>query len=88
MIVDGPLRRGQINEEDHRLLILYDTKAKRRYDIGRFYTDPALGKVNRCDLHPRWNRSGDAICIDSVHEGERQMYVVDVSELVGSQAGV
>jgi hypothetical protein len=36
----------------------------------------------RCDLHPRWNRSGTKISIDSTHSGTRQMYEIDVSELV------
>ena len=69
-------------ESDERLLILYDTRAHRRFNIGSFYTPPDLGKHNRCDLHPRWSRDGKAVCIDSVHEGSRQVYVVDVSELV------
>ena len=30
----------------------------------------------RCDLHPRWNRRGDALCIDSAHEGKRAMYLI------------
>ena len=32
----------------------------------------------RCDLHPRWNRTGDAVCIDSTHEGRRAMYKIPV----------
>jgi hypothetical protein len=66
---------------NERLLILYDVENNRRYDIGSFYTDPNLGKPNRCDLHPRWNPDSRQVCIDSVHEHVRQMYLIDVSRL-------
>ncbi len=69
------------DDTDHRLLIVFDTASGRLHELARLYTDPALGKVNRCDLHPRWSRDGRQACIDSVHEGERQMYVVDVAGL-------
>ncbi|NYT84911.1 hypothetical protein [Pollutimonas harenae] len=65
-----------------RKLLIYDTEKDVAYDIGDFYTSD-LKKVSRCDLHPRWNRTGSQVCIDSVHEGQRQMYVVDVSAIVG-----
>jgi hypothetical protein len=64
-----------------RVLFLFDVEAGVRHALGSFYADPRLTKENRCDLHPRWSRDGRRLCIDSVHEGERQMYVVDVSTL-------
>lgn len=32
----------------------------------------------RCDLHPRWDHSGQKICIDSVHEGKKELYVIPI----------
>lgn len=32
----------------------------------------------RCDLHPRWNHAGDKICFDSVFEGHRGVYVINL----------
>ena len=67
---------------NERILFIYDTQQNIRHDIGSFYADPNLKKENRCDLHPRWSRDGKSVCIDSVHEKERQMYVIDVSQIV------
>ena len=69
-------------KNNQRILFLYNIETGFRYDIGSFYADPNLGKINRCDLHPRWNKNGTKVCIDSVHENERQMYIVDVSEIM------
>lgn len=33
----------------------------------------------RCDLHPRWDRSGNRICFDGAFNGKREVYVVIVS---------
>src|SRR3546814_11669878 len=54
-----------------RILFLFNVLDNRKIDLGSFYADPGLKKENRCDLHPRWNRSGTKVCIDSVHENER-----------------
>lgn len=69
---------------NERILFLFDIDTSKRYDLGSFYADPNLSKENRCDLHPRWRPDGLAVCIDSMHEGGREMYVIDVSSLVNS----
>lgn len=66
-----------------RFLFLFDMHTGERRNLGSFYATPELSKENRCDLHPRWSRDGRLVCIDSVHEHQRQMYVLDVSSIVG-----
>ncbi len=61
-----------------RTLFLFDTHTDTRHDMASLYTPADLGKHNRCDLHPRWNHDNTQVCIDSVHEGMRQMYILDV----------
>jgi hypothetical protein len=80
-----------LDAEDKRTLILYRVADNLRVDVGRFYSPPELQDVAperepyeiRCDLHPRWSRDGSKVCFDSMHEGERQVYVMDVSPVVG-----
>jgi len=36
-------------------------------------------QYSRCDLHPRWRPDGRMLAFNSVHEGTRQVYVIDVS---------
>jgi hypothetical protein len=69
--------------EQNRTLILFEMATGRRINIGRFYSPPELKGEIRCDLHPRWSRDGKSVSIDSAHTGERQVYVLDVSEIVG-----
>lgn len=69
-------------DNHYRTLLLYRLKDGLRVDIGSFYSPPEVTGELRCDLHPRWHWNGTQVCVDSVHEGSRQMYVVDVSEVV------
>jgi len=69
-------------EESKRTLILYDLARDRRVDVGRYYAPPEITGEVRCDLHPRWSRDGTEVCFDSVHEGSRQIYAVDVAGLL------
>jgi hypothetical protein len=60
-----------------RTLIIYDTETNERYDIAKVFAPFKFDGEIRCDLHPRWRRDGKQICFDSVHEGKRQLYVID-----------
>lgn len=46
--------------------------------VARVYAPFKYDNDVRCDLHPRWNYSGDKICIDSTHEGKRSIYVINI----------
>ena len=35
---------------------------------------------SRCDLHPRWRPDGRVLGFNSVHEGSRQVYVIDITD--------
>ena len=70
------------DSEGYRNLIIYNTKTSEAFLIGRFYSMPELKGEIRCDLHPRWSRDGKYVCIDSTHENSRQMYVLDLSNIV------
>lgn len=66
-----------------RSLYLMDLKNNIVYEIGKFYANPALEAPTRCDLHPNWSRDCKTVCIDSIHEGFRGIYTIDVSKLTG-----
>ncbi len=84
----GPDRRWFLTdtypdrETSKRRLLLYRPEDDLRVDIGQFYSPPEITGEIRCDLHPRWNRDGTQVCFDSVHEGHRGMYVIDVGDVV------
>lgn len=53
-------------------------------ELGAFYMPPVDNVEYRCDLHPRWDRTGARVCIDSMHGGQRQLYLLDVSSVTGA----
>lgn len=62
-------------------LILYDTLAGRRHNLAKLRSPFRFDHDLRCDLHPRWNRSGTMICFDSSHRGERALCTMEVGVL-------
>jgi hypothetical protein len=84
----SPDRKWVLNDTypdgyDMRTLMLFRWADGERIDLARLHSPKSRwwGEI-RCDLHPRWSRNGTTVCIDSVHTGERQMYIADVGELV------
>ena len=70
------------NADRDRVLMLVRCQDGVRFDIGNFHAPRFMDGEWRCDLHPNWFRNGTSVCIDSVHEGFRGLYVLDVRELV------
>jgi hypothetical protein len=67
-------------EERLQHLYLYHIPSDKRIDLGKFHSPKSYTGEWRCDLHPRTNRSGNKIVIDSTHGGNgRQMYLIDIS---------
>ena len=70
-------------KDNCRALYLYDIGKDIAYEIGRFHADPSYDGPARCDLHPSFSADGKTVCFDSIHEGFRGIYNIDVSDLVG-----
>ena len=78
------LTDGYTDSQNCLPLFLYHMETSEMVEVGRFPTPKNLDGPTRVDLHPRFNRDGTKICIDSAMDGTRQMYVIDVSKIVGS----
>ena len=77
LVTDSYPDRGRM-----RRLLLCRPEAGVVVEAGAFHAPWRYDNEVRCDLHPRWNRDGTRVSIDSAHEGVRWTYIVDVSRLV------
>ena len=69
----------QRNQNPH----LFHLPTGRRVALGSFPAPrPYTGEV-RCDTHPSASRDGRLVSIDSPHDGGRQVYLIDIAEIVG-----
>ena len=53
-----------------------------RVDLARLPSPPAYTGPWRCDTHPRSNNAGTQVCVDSPHRNGRQMYLLDIADVV------
>ena len=56
---------------------LFHLPTRRKLALGDFNSPPAYTGEWRCDTHPRASRDGKLVCIDSPHQGGRQMFIID-----------
>lgn len=59
-------------------LMVYNIAENRKIVLGEFHHEEQFVGDIRCDLHPRWALDGKTITFDSVHEGSRQIYLVEL----------
>lgn len=66
------------DKAEYRHLIVYDVINDSSKDIARLYAPILLHGSLRCDFHPRWHPNMKQVVIDSVHEGYRGLYLVNI----------
>ena len=59
-------------------LYVMEVATGRAARVASFHAPPGLRGDWRCDLHPRWDRESRRVCVDSAHDGRRQVYVVEL----------
>lgn len=69
------------DENMMQILRIYSFEKNTCVDLGRFYSIPRSSTDLRCDMHPRWNQTGNLISFDSTHEGQRGVYLVDIDSI-------
>jgi len=63
----------------NKKLLVFNTNSDRVTEIGNFYESFRFYGETRCDLHPRILENTNKISVDSVHEGKRQMYLIELN---------
>jgi|TARA_B110000467_G_C18337888_1_gene499966 hypothetical protein len=71
MLVDTYPNKARMKE-----LLLYNFKTNQLSCLGEFFESFQYYGQSRCDLHPRFSRKGETVFVDSVHEGERHLYMM------------
>lgn len=63
-------------------LILYSIETDEIFILGRFFQPFRYKNTNRIDLHPKWNKKFNHIYFESGHNGKRNLYSIDISQLI------
>lgn len=75
-----------VNDVQHVVLKLIDLAAQEEREVCSIPTIDRrnlVDKVFRLDGHPAWSRDFKKVSIQAAEKGRRQMYVADLSKLIG-----
>lgn len=61
-------------------LFLFDIEKPEIKKIASFFSPLKYTGQVRCDLHPRWDREGKYVVVDSARDGRRKMFVVNLPQ--------
>lgn len=67
-------------------VFLYEIATGKRVPLASFDTPAEYTGEWRCDTHPRYSRDGRWVCVDSAHQGGRQMYLLDLRSIISGRA--
>lgn len=60
-------------------LFVFDRGRDKLLQVCSFYAPSKYKGEVRCDLHPRWDHSGQRICVDTAHAGERRLCILKIN---------
>lgn len=61
-------------------LFIFDIETGQHSHVGSFNTPKEYHGSVRCDLHPRWDRKGEYIAVDSTETGKRSLILTRISK--------
>jgi hypothetical protein len=66
------------NKARMKELFLLDLESNKLDKLGEFYEGLQYSGQSRCDLHPRFSYDGEKVFFDSVHNGSRSLYWMEI----------
>ncbi|MFW5983019.1 MAG: hypothetical protein ACOCQ4_00845 [bacterium] len=91
MNTDGHPMKSPVEEEmfvsDSRLnrfredqVVLFNPYNYKTLKVARFVIPFQYNGIVRCDLHPRWDREGRYVVVDTIKKGKRAMAVIEIED--------
>jgi hypothetical protein len=68
-----------LNDKYKEQLILFDMETKKIINVEKLmHLAKFANNIVRCDLHPKWSHDGKYICVDTLDNGYRSIYLYEI----------